>query len=94
MLAGFVPGERHVIAQRLEQIRKLGHEQRDSVMVHGIINLSAPVFDHSGVVAAITMGFMGQANPRTTVVEALQHVKQGAHELSVLLGGEIRKPEE
>jgi DNA-binding IclR family transcriptional regulator len=89
LAAGFPPGERQLMTERLKRIRKLGYEQRDSAMVHGIVNLCAPVFDHSGVVGAITMGFMGQVNPRVTVTEALNHVMASANELSIQLGGDI-----
>lgn len=89
LAAGFPPGERQLMTKRLKRIRDLGYEQRDSAMVHGIVNLCAPVFDHSGVVGAITMGFMGQVNPRVTATEALTHVIASANELSIQLGGDI-----
>lgn len=89
LVAGFPPGERQLMTERMKRIRELGYERRDSAMVHGIVNLCAPVFDHSGVVGAITMGFMGQVNPRVTTAGALSHVVASARELSIQLGGAI-----
>lgn len=74
---------------RRKRIRELGYEQRDSGMVHGIVNLCAPVSDHRGVAGAITMGFMGQINAPVTTTEALSHVVASAKALSTQFGGSI-----
>lgn len=44
------------LREELAQIRRLGFEVRDSFVVRGIVNISAPIFDHSGqVIAALTI---------------------------------------
>ena len=40
------------IREDLAALRAAGHEVRDSFMVKGVVNISAPVFDHSGQAAA------------------------------------------
>jgi len=43
----------------LDDIRRVGFEVRESFVVRGIVNISAPVFDHSGyAVAALTIPYL------------------------------------
>lgn len=86
LLSEFTPADRPLIERRLHKIVRLGHEKHASTLVHGIVNLSAPVFDHAGVIGAITMGFVDQVEPRTSTDEALREVVSGSHSLSSLLG--------
>lgn len=86
-LSSFGPTEQAMLNERIRSIKTLGYEERESGMVHGIQNLSAPVFDRSGVVAAITMGYVGQINQRTGPREALRAVIKGAVEITTALGG-------
>ena len=86
-LSSFGPTEQTALSQRIQSIKTLGYEERESGMVHGIQNLSAPVFDRSGVVAAITMGYVGQINQRTGPREALREIINGANEITTALGG-------
>lgn len=87
-LASLVPSERQEWQVRIEAIRACGHEQRDSVLVQGVRNISVPVFDHRGIVAAITMGFIGQIKQRAGVSEALRELESGAQRLSRQLGSQ------
>ena len=44
------------LREELAQIRAAGHEVRDSFVIRGIVNISAPVLDHSGrATAALTV---------------------------------------
>ncbi|RME62860.1 MAG: IclR family transcriptional regulator, partial [Alphaproteobacteria bacterium] len=57
-LSGFAASEQAALRRRMGEIAARGYDQRESSLVHGVNNLSAPVFDRSGVVAAITMGYI------------------------------------
>lgn len=86
-LSSFNHAEQEVLKKRIHQITHLGFEQREGTLVYGITNLSAPVFDRNGIVAAVTMAYIGQVNQRTGPSEALDEVRAGARELTTLLGG-------
>lgn len=72
----------------LEEIRRIGHEVRESFVLRGIVNVSAPVIDHTGhAVAALTIPYLtryqetiGFDTCRTALIEA-------ARDLSRALGG-------
>ncbi|PIB95248.1 IclR family transcriptional regulator [Caulobacter sp. X] len=91
-LGGFLPTERNDWLERIERVRRQGHELRDSTLVQGVRNLSAPVFDHRGVVAALTMGYIGQSPQRVGIEEALRELKFGAEMLSRKLGAREGAP--
>ncbi len=72
----------------LDEIRRLGHEVRESFVLRGIVNISAPVIDHTGhAVAALTIPYLTRYQEtigfdicRTALIEA-------ARDLSRALGG-------
>ncbi len=86
-LSGFAPAERQALAEQVGRIVASGHDRRDSDLVHGVSNISAPVFDRRGIAAAITMGYIGQSGQRCGPDEALKEVLGGAAELTHALGG-------
>ncbi len=48
-----------VIREEMAAIRALGHEVMDSFVARGIVNISAPVFDHAGeAIAAMTIPYL------------------------------------
>ena len=86
-LSGFGATDQAALGERIAEIARRGYDERESVMVHGVTNLNAPVFDRSGIVAAITMGYIRQVNQRAGPHEALDEVIRAANELSAALGG-------
>ncbi len=85
-LSGYTSLEREQFASRIEQIRTLGYEERDSSLVHGVKNISVPIFDQSGVVAALTMGYVGQVDQRTSPEGARSEMLDAASAISAELG--------
>ncbi|WP_114390745.1 IclR family transcriptional regulator [Notoacmeibacter marinus] len=79
-------GNREVIRERLHSIAERGYDDSDSQIVHGVRNLSAPVFDKRGIVCAITCGLIDQSDMKTTAAETLQIIRDNAKQLSRALG--------
>lgn len=75
------------LEQDFAKIREIGHEVRDSFVVRGIVNISAPVFDHSGTpVAALTVPHIERMGDLVGFATCVEKVVQAARELSVALG--------
>jgi DNA-binding IclR family transcriptional regulator len=71
----------------LDQIRRLGHEVRDSFVVRGIVNISAPVLDHSGhAIAALTVPHLERFHDTVGFDECRRRVIATAAELSRAVG--------
>lgn len=71
----------------LQTIRDTGHEIRDSFVVRGIVNISAPVFDHSGsAVAALTVPHIERKGDPVIFETCVEKLVTAARELSVALG--------
>lgn len=74
-------------ADRLARVRKLGYEVWDSQVVHGVTNITVPVFDHSGhACAALTIPYLEQTRLTTTRKQALDQLIDAAGALSHELG--------
>jgi DNA-binding IclR family transcriptional regulator len=86
-LAGLPTAERKAVEQRLGHIREKGFEDRMSLMVNGMRNLSVPVFNSRGVLCALTTGYIGQVDQVMSPEEALAEIQTAANELSAALGG-------
>lgn len=84
--AGLNVADRADVLARVQTIASQGFERRNSAMVHGILNLSVPVFDHAGVVGAVTMAYLDQVHQKTTPDESLAATQSSAQRLSALLG--------
>ncbi|MDG4674928.1 IclR family transcriptional regulator [Shinella sp. 838] len=90
-LARLQAPDREEAATRFAQIASRGYEDRPSQMVDGIRNLSAPVFDSRGIVAAITSGYIAQPNQLVSAEEALSKIRTTALELSRDLGFDVER---
>lgn len=74
-----------VLREELRALRAAGHEVRDSFVVRGIVNISAPVFDHSGAaVAALTIPHLERYHDpvpfetcRTALIAAARQLSRG-----------------
>jgi DNA-binding IclR family transcriptional regulator len=78
--------ERDSAVERLAHIRERGYEDRMSALVKGVRNLSVPIFDNRGIVAAITSGYIEQVDARFTPEDTLNEIISAAQELSKSLG--------
>lgn len=72
----------------LARIRAAGHETRDSYVVRGIVNISVPVIDHSGLAAAaLTVPHIERYGDPVSFDDCRMAVIAAAAELSRGLGG-------
>lgn len=72
----------------LERIRQVGFEVRESFVVRGIVNISAPVIDHSGyAIAARTIPHLERYDDEMSFDECRRRLLDAAHALSRGLGG-------
>lgn len=72
----------------LEAIRRLGHEVRESFVLKGIVNISAPVIDHTGhAVAALTIPYLTRYHETIGFETCRAALIAAARELSRALGG-------
>lgn len=76
------------IRHDLNEIRSKGHEVRDSFVVRGIVNISAPVIDHSGrAIAALTVPHMERYRDTVTFEDCRVELIKTAASLTKSLGG-------
>ncbi len=82
------PGvSREDLERDLGKIRTDGYEVRDSFVVRGIVNISAPVLDHSGhAIAALTVPHIERKGDPVSFETCRLGVITAARELSMALG--------
>lgn len=72
----------------LAGIRARGHEITDSFVARGIVNIAAPVFDHTGLaIAALTVPHLERFGDPITFQTCARHVIGTANAISRGLGG-------
>jgi DNA-binding IclR family transcriptional regulator len=79
-------GDRGEAYERLAKIAGQGFEDRESEIVRGVRNLSAPVFDTRGIACAITCGYIEQDSQKTSPEKTLELIRDNAEQLSRSLG--------
>lgn len=81
------PDEIEAFRRKIGEIYKRGFEERPSELIPGIINISRPVFNHVGkVAAAITVPFLGQRGNPVSIGEVEAAVERTAEAISTALG--------
>ncbi len=76
------------IRAELAGIRETGFEVRDSFVVKGVVNISAPIIDHSGhAIAALTIPHIERFDDKTTFDQCKTALVATAARLSKSLGG-------
>ncbi len=78
--------ERSALRARIDHIRDIGYDESESNLVVGIRNLSVPVFNSRGIVAALTSGYIDQPDQVASPQEALAQIRGAAQQLSQSLG--------
>jgi DNA-binding IclR family transcriptional regulator len=87
ILADLPSNTRDAVLRRCESVRLTGCERVASSVVSGIVNLSAPIFDHRNkAIAAMTVPYLGQRYAHASVEEAEEKLIASARRLSVGLG--------
>ncbi len=77
------------IMQELTQIRKDGFEVRDSFVVKGVVNISAPIIDHSGqAAAALTVPHIERFDSSVSFAQCTSELIATAAAISKSLGGQ------
>lgn len=77
----------------LATIRARGHELVDSFVVKGVVNISAPIIDHTGVaVAALTVPHISRFDDTVTLADCCQATIAAAAQLTRGLGGGAASP--
>lgn len=77
----------------LAKIREVGYEVRDSFVVRGIVNISAPVLDHSGhAIAALTVPHIERIGEDIEFQTCVDKLRTAARELSIALGAGTSAP--
>lgn len=78
------------IEVELAGIRNLGHEVMDSFVVEGVVNISAPIIDHSGhAIAALTIPHIKRLDSILSFNDCTESLVNTARNLSISLGGRI-----
>ncbi|HET8727200.1 MAG TPA: IclR family transcriptional regulator [Alphaproteobacteria bacterium] len=88
LLADEKPGEarRRALEKRLEEIRARGHDEGPSDTVAGVVDICFPIFDHYGMVAAMTVVYLKHRDVRTSIPAARNHARQVSASISRALG--------
>lgn len=72
----------------LAEIRARGHEVTDSFTARGIVNIAAPVCDHTGnAIAGLTVPHLERYEDTITFQTCVRHLIASANALSAALGG-------
>jgi DNA-binding IclR family transcriptional regulator len=75
------------VGPRLDAIAVAGYDMAPSEVVAGLVDISAPVFDHSGqVLAALTLPFLPQLDQNRDAGVALALLRQAAASISEKIG--------
>lgn len=81
------------LRDELDHIRRAGFEVRDSFVARGIVNISAPVIDHSGhAVAALTIPHLERYGDSIGFNDCRLRLLEAAQTLSRSLGGGTAAP--
>ncbi|PHR62038.1 MAG: IclR family transcriptional regulator [Robiginitomaculum sp.] len=81
-----------IVREELSKIREIGHEVMDSYVVGGVVNISAPIIDHSGhAIAALTVPHIKRLNEIRSFAECVDKLLQVTKSLSASLGGGAAK---
>jgi DNA-binding IclR family transcriptional regulator len=74
------------VIARLDAIRERGYEERPSDTVAGVIDICFPVFNHGGVIAAVTVVYLNHRDVRASVAQARDHLRAAVESISLALG--------
>lgn len=77
------------LESELNHIREVGHEVMDSYVVGGVVNISAPIIDHSGqAIAALTVPHIKRSDDTVSFRDCVDRMLEVTNSLSASLGGD------
>jgi DNA-binding IclR family transcriptional regulator len=77
---------RRQLQKRLNEIRARGYDEGPSDTVSGVVDICFPIFDHFGVVAAITVVYLKHRDVKAGVPQARNAAKAATESISRSLG--------
>ena len=79
------------LKEHLARIRRKGYEERDSYQVHGVVNISFPIFDDRGsAISALTTPYIRHIETRMTQKGVTRQLRRSAQAITVAIGGRAR----
>lgn len=86
--AGMPPSARRTLEQRVKAVARRGYEERASMVIRGIVDVSAPILDHHGIaVAALTSPYVEQSGDYPGLEEVRRLLQQATTEITSMIGG-------
>jgi DNA-binding IclR family transcriptional regulator len=80
------------IGRHLSQIEKAGFEKKPSYQVHGVVNISFPIFNAEGsALGALTTPYIERKDDSVSVIEVSSALNAAAIEITGLIGGRAPK---
>jgi DNA-binding IclR family transcriptional regulator len=77
---------RRTLERRLDAIRAAGYDEGPSDTVAGVNDICFPIFDHFGVVAAMTVVYLKHRDARIGIPAAREYTRTVARSISMALG--------
>lgn len=77
---------RRALGKRLDEIRARGYDEGPSDTVAGVVDICFPIFDHYGVVAAMTVVYLKHRDVRVGIPAARDHARSISISISRALG--------
>jgi DNA-binding IclR family transcriptional regulator len=77
---------RRTLERRLDAIRAAGYDEGPSDTVAGVNDICFPIFDHFGVVAAMTVVYLKHRDARIGIPAAREYTRNVAQSISMALG--------
>lgn len=71
---------------RLERLHRRGYDVAPSVVVSGVTDVSYPIHDHGGVIAALTVPYLRLADSKVTIEQVRKALGETATAISRALG--------
>jgi DNA-binding IclR family transcriptional regulator len=80
------------LSRHLNRIRRRGYEELASYQVHGVVNISFPVFNqHGEAIAAMTVPFLARIGDSVGPPQVKEALSVASRTLSLAIGGERSK---
>lgn len=80
------PARRRKLVARLDEFRARGYDEGPSDTLAGVIDICFPVFNHAGVIAAVTVVYLNHRDVRVLVTPARSHLRNTVKSISKALG--------
>jgi DNA-binding IclR family transcriptional regulator len=76
------------LESHLARVRRQGYEKRASYKVHGVVNISFPIFDERGsALGALTVPYIQHDEANATPAETCNILQRAAREITHVIGG-------